>query len=246
MDYKDFTIQNNTENYFWYKARKALINDLLHVVFKNYDSHRLILEIGCGTGYQIPVLKKWGRVEGFDINSNAVEVAVNKGFNVQVKDLENDDIDTNPDVVCLFDVLEHIRDHNAAIKKIFSVLKNDGFLFLTVPAYNFMFSGHDKAMGHFRRYDKRKLISLLENSGFQIVKSGYWNCLLFPCVLLIRLFKNFLGLFIKKESHKSEVSNLSPLINNFLYKVLLLENFLIRKKIKCWWGLSIFIISKKH
>lgn len=246
MDYKDFTIQNNTENYFWYKARRTLIGNLFNLVFKDYNGNRSILEIGCGTGYQIPILKKSGAVEGFDINSNAVKIAVSNGYDVKVKDLENDNIGNNEfEVICLFDVLEHIKDDNNAIKKINFSLKNNGLLFLTVPAYNFLFSDHDRAMAHFRRYNKKKLIFLLEKSGFEVLESGYWNSLLYPCVLLVRLFKKFLYLFIKRESYRSEAFTLPPVINNFFYRILMFENFLFKKNIKFHWGLSIFIIAKK-
>jgi len=246
MDYKDFTIQSNTDNHFWYKARRVLINDLLRMIFKNYDRQRLILEIGCGLGYQIPVLEKWGRVEGFDINTKAVAVAQRNGFNVKVKDLESDDLrDCQPDAICLFDVLEHIKNDSEAVNKIYLALKSNGYLFLTVPAYNFMFSSHDKALDHFCRYDKNKLMLLLENAGFKVVKSGYWNSLMFPGIFLIRVFKKFLGLLVKKESHRSEASSLPPIVNGLLYRVLMLENFLIRKNIRFHWGLSIFVIAKK-
>lgn len=246
MDYKDFTIQGNAANHFWYKARRALINDLLSVIFKNYDRQRSILEIGCGLAYQMPVLEKWGRVEGFDINTKAVAVAKRNGFNVKVKDLESDDLrDYQPDTICLFDVLEHIKNDREAVKKIHLALKSNGYLFLTVPAYNFMFSSHDKALDHFRRYDKNKLVLLLENAGFKVVRSGYWNSLMFPGILLMRVLKRFLTLFIKKESYRSEAFSLPPIINGCLYRVLMLENFLLRKNIKFHWGLSIFIIAKK-
>lgn len=246
MDYKDFTIQNNSNNYFWHQARRTLIDDLFRLVFKNHDDKRLILEIGCGTGYQIPVLKKWGRVEGLDINPEAVNIATRNGLDVKVRDIEKDDIGGNSfDVIGLFDVLEHIEHDRETIKKIHSSLKNTGWLFLTVPAYNFMFSDHDRAMDHFRRYNKKKLISLLQESGFQVITSGYWNSLLFPGILLMRLIKKFFSLFIKKELPKSEASSLPSLINSFLYKVLMFENFLIRKNIKLPYGLSIFVIAKK-
>lgn len=214
--------------------------------FSNYDDQRLILEIGCGTGYQMPVLKKWGKAEGLDINPEAVKIAASNGLDVRVKDIENHDIGSNNfDAIGLFDVLEHIKHDNDVIKKIHSSLKNNGLLFLTVPAYNFMFSDHDRAMDHFRRYNKKKLIYLLQESGFQIITSGYWNSLLFPGILLMRLIKKFFSLFIKKELPKSEASNLPSLINSFLYKILMFENFLISKNIKLPYGLSIFVIAKK-
>ncbi|MFA5086735.1 MAG: class I SAM-dependent methyltransferase [Candidatus Paceibacterota bacterium] len=246
MDYKDYTIQNNSENYFWHKARKKLIDNMLGSVFQNYDNNRLIFEIGCGTGYQMPVLEKYGKAEGLDINPNAVKVAIKNRLNVKVGDAEDSDFGSNKfEAACLFDALEHIKNDSHVVKKIYSCLKNNGFLFLTVPSYNFMFSEHDRAMGHFRRYNKRELLSMLKNNGFEVIKSGYWNFLLFPAVLAMRLFKNFLRLFIKEKINKPESSNPHPLLNNLFYKGLMLENFLIKKNISFPFGVSLFVVARK-
>ena len=246
MDYKDYTIQNNAENYFWYQARKSLINNLFSSVFKNQNQKQSILEIGCGTGYQLPVLEKWGTVQGLDINSKAVEIANNNGFNVKVANVEISDIGQNQfETICLFDVLEHIKNDNDLIKKIYLSLKSNGYLFLTVPAYNFMFSDHDRALDHFRRYDQKEMITMLEKNGFKVIKKGYWNFFIFPGVLLIRLLKNFIYLFIKKPSYQSEASSISLWLNTCLYKILMFENCLIKNNIKLGWGLSIFVIAKK-
>ena len=246
MDFKDFTIQNNSGTHFWYRARRVLINNLLGMIYKDYKADRLILEIGCGTGYQIPVLEKWGEVEGSDINLEAVKIAVAGGYDVKVKDLDKDGLsDYKPEIICLFDVLEHIQNDKKAVENIYASLQNNGYLFLTVPAYNFLFSNHDKAMEHYRRYSRKKIVDLLSQSGFQIIKSGYWNSILFPGILLMRLCKNFLSLFIKKEVYKSESSNLPSLLSNILFKILQFENFLMTKNINFPWGLSIYIIAKK-
>jgi SAM-dependent methyltransferase len=252
MDYKDYLLQNKETgrndrgNHFWYKARREMIDGLLGNVFMKHQTDRLIVEIGCGTGYQLPIVKKWGRAKGLDINASAVAIALKNGFDAEIKDLEKDDIAVDcPEAVCLFDVLEHIKNDDAAIKKIYAILKNRGFLFMTVPAYAFMFSGHDRAMAHFRRYDKKKLINELEAVGFKIIRSGYWNSLLFPAILSMRLFKNFLSFFLKKNTYQSEAVNLPLSVNYFLYLILHFENFLIGKGFRFLWGLSIFIVAKK-
>lgn len=245
MDYKDYVIQNNAENHFWYKARKKLIDNLIGMAFRNYDNNRLILEIGCGTGYQMPILEKYGKAEGLDINPNAVEVAIKNGLNVKIGDVENSDIGKEFEAICLFDVLEHIKNDNDVVKKVYSCLKSNGFLFITVPAYNFMFSEHDRAMAHFRRYNKKELLVMLKNNGFEIIKSGYWNFLLFPAVLAMRLFKNFSGLFVKKKTGRPESSNPHSLLNDFLYKALIFENFLVKKNVSFPFGVSIFVVARK-
>lgn len=246
MDYKDFEIQNGAENHFWYKARRELLNNLFGLVFKDYNNNRLILEIGCGTGYQILALQKWGRVEGLDINSQAIAVAKKNGLNVYLGDIENMEISKdNYEAICLFDVLEHLKDDISVIQKAYVSLKKEGTLFLTVPAFDFMFSDHDRAMEHFRRYDRKEILQILTDNGFKIIKNGYWNCLLFPGVLAVRLFKNFLHLFIKKNSYNPESAHPQSLLNELLYRILIFENFLIKSGARLPFGLSIFIVAKK-
>jgi 2-polyprenyl-3-methyl-5-hydroxy-6-metoxy-1,4-benzoquinol methylase len=245
MDYNDY--KNNVDNNFWYKSRKKLIDHLLSLYLIKKDRKRLILEIGCGTGYQLEALKKWGTIQGVDINKKSINIAKKSGLDVKLCNAETDNIGINKfDVICLFDVLEHIENDTIVIKKIYGSLKNNSLLFLTVPAYNYLYSDHDIAMKHYRRYNKKKLIETLKKFDFEVIENGYWNSLLFPVILLIRLSKKITRIFKKRKIYKSEATQNSGIINNILYFILLLENFLISKEIRIPYGLSIFIVAKKN
>ena len=108
-----------------------------------------------------------------------------------------------------------------AIKEFYRVLKNNGILILTVPAINFLFGKHDKALHHFRRYSKRELENKIKEIGFKIEKISYWNIFLFPAVFLYRFFAKYIS--SKKKS------DLTPgFLNRPLLFVLMIEEKLIK------------------
>lgn len=222
-----------------------MISNLFSFIFKKRRTNHHILEIGCGTGYNLDELQKWGKVFGIDINQQAVKLAQEKGFNVVIKNVNKDALPKNNfHSICLFDVLEHIENDRKLIQNIFNILNYNGYLFLTVPAYSFLFSSHDKAMNHVRRYNIKKLISILEENGFFIIKKGYWNSLLFFPIFINRMLKKILILINQKDKYKSEVKPLPRILNHIFYKILLFESNLINI-VKLPWGLSIFIVAKK-
>ncbi|MFH0755510.1 MAG: class I SAM-dependent methyltransferase [bacterium] len=110
MDYKDFIqLQNQQELHFWYKARKKLILNLLNFKFKNYKQNRLILNIGCGTGTEMEIIKKFGQVMALDNNQNAINIVKQQGYKTILADVEKYNLKNNYyDAVCCFDVLEHL------------------------------------------------------------------------------------------------------------------------------------------
>ncbi len=142
-----------------------------------------ILEVGCGIGNFTTTLKEYGNVWAIDINENYVKQtaqSANDNTNVGLGNIEkgkyffkNQKFDC---IVCL-NVLEHIRDDKRALKNMSELLKADGFLILLVPAYDFLYGEIDKSIGHFRRYNKNQLKSMLEDMGFKIIKSRVINFL---------------------------------------------------------------------
>jgi SAM-dependent methyltransferase len=91
------------------------------------------------------------------------------------------------DLICMFDVLEHIQDDKKALTKIAGLLKPAGTLIITVPAYSWLYGAHDKMLQHFRRYSKNTLNETINYSDLKVLKSSYFNTLLFPLVILARL-----------------------------------------------------------
>lgn len=140
-----------------------------------------ILEVGCGPGNFTKSLTKYGQVFAIDIIERYIEeirkiINGNAGFG----NIESGKYFFNgkqfDSVVCL-NVLEHIRDDKKALKNLYKLLKNNGFLILLVPIHPFLYGKIDQLIGHFRRYKEDKLIKSLNDVGFKIVKSRRLNLL---------------------------------------------------------------------
>jgi SAM-dependent methyltransferase len=145
-----------------------------------------ILEIGSGTGNMSAFMEDAPRLALTDIESESLEELKAKygdrpHVSVDYWDLNDEapaslmteQFDT---VVCL-NVLEHIRDHEAALRRMRDRLAPGGKLVLLVPAHQMLFNGFDRGVSHFRRYDKRGLAELLTQSGFKLERSWYFNML---------------------------------------------------------------------
>lgn len=236
MDYKDYLV-GKSESGFWFRAKINLINILFKKNFPNTSKKLKILSIGAGTGEELSVLNKFGEVYVIDIEKKALDL---------IKDnlcKEKKVCDTCKlfyknnffDVVVAFDVLEHIEKDKVAIKEIKRVLKKQGTFIFSVPAFQFLYGPHDKALEHKRRYSKKKLISLLQV--FNKTSLYYWNFFMFP-YSLTRLLK-------KNSPPKVEEGKVPFILDKFCFGLLKIENFLIQNKIKLPFGVSLFGISKK-
>ena len=235
MDYKDYQCGMN-ENSFWLKGKRGLID----VLFKFLKSNKnlKILNVGAGTGEDLDVIGKNGEVYAIDIDEKALSLISEK----KVVEKKLGDIckipyeDNHFDVVVAFDVLEHVENDYKAVMEIKRVLNDSGVFIFTVPAFQFLYSKHDKDLNHFRRYNKKSIKKLLNN--FDFLYSGYWLFLFFLFLVVQKLFLSFLNL------SKLTKASLPRFVDNFLYKTLNFENWLISKKIKFPIGLTFYGMCK--
>jgi SAM-dependent methyltransferase len=220
MDFKDFVLQHGSKDLdFWHKARLQLIGSLLDRV----EEKERILDVGCGTGTELPLLLSHGDVTAIDTERRALAQVEKLGCKTLLSDITTAPLPAGHfDVVGCFDVLEHIQDDRAAMRNIYSGLKPGGYFLLTVPAFQWLFSDHDRALEHCRRYGKSEITEKLTQAGFSITYLRYWNSLLFPLIALVRLFKK-LAKGYASEGPISEMQPVSPAIDKLLYCILGLE-----------------------
>lgn len=182
------------DRHWWFVGRRAVLATLLDALALTAGAR--ILEIGCGTGGNLPLLGRYGRVTALEMNSDARALARQK-TGVDVRD------GTLPqhlpfagerfDVVCLFDVLEHVTDDRAALAAIAGLLAPGGCLLLTVPAHQWLWSVHDQNLHHRRRYSHAGLRRLLLASGYAVERTSFFNALLFLPMVAVRLVDRWLG-----------------------------------------------------
>ena len=175
--------------HWWYVARRRILVDLIRRVVRPPAKAR-ILEIGCGTGHNLLALQQFGQVDGLEIDPAARALAAERlGRPIAAAPLpELAGIKPQAyDMIAALDVIEHVADDGAALAAIASRLKPGGKLLMTVPAHQWMWSAHDVANHHQRRYSRAALIRLLDGSPLKIDKIGYFNSLLFPLAVAARM-----------------------------------------------------------
>jgi SAM-dependent methyltransferase len=174
--------------HWWYVARRRILADLIRREVRPPARAR-ILEIGCGTGHNLGMLGEFGSVDGLEVDDAAREIAARRlGKPVAAAPLpELKGIRRGTyDLIAALDVIEHIDDDQAALAAIAGRLKPGGKLLITVPAHQWMWSAHDTANHHKRRYSKTTLKALIEGSPLKLDKLGYFNSLLFPLAVAVR------------------------------------------------------------
>jgi trans-aconitate methyltransferase len=175
--------------HWWFTARRRILAELIGRVVRPHESAR-ILELGCGTGHNLAMLRRFGTVEASELDDHARTIAT-KRLGRPVKSAALPDLSAFPaaayDLIALLDVLEHVPDDAAALAAIRERLKPGGRLLVTVPANKWMWSAHDVAHHHYRRYRKSELSDVARGAGFTVDLISPFNTLLFPLIAAVRL-----------------------------------------------------------
>lgn len=229
---------------WWFKVRKKIIeNEVLKIV----KSRKVkILNIGIATGATTEMLSKYGNVTSIEYDKDTCEFVKEKlnipVINASITDLPFDEGEF--DIVCAFDVIEHVEDDIKAYNEMKRVCCIDGNIIVTVPAFMSLWSEHDLINHHFRRYTKAEIRVLTEKLDLLQIRSTYFNTLLFLPIYLARTINN---IFSKSES-KTKRSDFKrynhSFFNSLLSNIFGLEIYLL-KWISFPFGVSLLEISKK-
>ena len=185
MNADDIKAATEVENrHWWYRERRSIIEREL----RRMDGPGRAVEIGASGGGNSQVL----RDNGWDVLVTeyldaGVEIARARGFTAMQADARDLPLDDEAfDLLVAFDVLEHIDEDHKAAAEIRRVLRPGGTALIAVPCDMDLWSDHDVATGHFRRYDRSSLIDLITGAGLEIESLWSWNVLLRPVVKLRR------------------------------------------------------------
>ncbi len=176
------------ERHWWFEGRRRILAGCIARLGLKPGAG--ILELGSGTGGNFPLLSRFGTVTAVEMNTAAREIAQARhaGMDVRAGMLPHDLPleDQKFDLVCMFDVLEHIDDDAGALAAARAHLAPGGTLLITVPAYKALFGPHDEEMHHKRRYERAELRDLLRAAGFKIDKLSFINTGLLPLAWALR------------------------------------------------------------
>ena len=210
-------------SHWWFTARRRILDGLIERVVRPPANAR-ILELGAGTGHNLAMLSRFGHVEASELDPIARELASER-LGRPVLEAALPDLSMFPadsyDLVALLDVLEHVPDDHGSLKAIHDLLKPGGALLLTVPINPWMWSAHDVAHHHHRRYRKSEIRQLAEKAGYKIELLSPFNSLLFPPIAAVRLAGKVIG------KDDSDDAMPSPFVNKVLDGVFGLERGLI-------------------
>jgi SAM-dependent methyltransferase len=240
-------------SHWWFTARLKMLEIVLkkHCLpyFKTVKPLK-ILNIGVATGATSQMLEKYGTVTSVEYDSSCCDFLKEKvgiiAVNASLTDLpfSNESFD----IVCAFDVIEHIKDDAKAVSEISRVLHPEGKFFITVPAFRFLWSNHDVVNHHIRRYTLSQVNKLFLTNTLQAEYRSYFNFWLFFPVVIARALLNIFPRKKKNETSGSdfEVLNSSKIINNILYKIFFSESFFLLKGITLPVGVSMLIVGNKQ
>lgn len=207
------------ENSFWFKHRNAIIE----AGVKKYCADKVFFDVGGGNGF----VSKGVQNAGVDVvlvepGPMGAKNAKNRGVeNVICSTLEDADFDENSiDAIGVFDVVEHIENDQLFLEKLNHFLQPKGYLFITVPAFNTLWSNEDKNVGHFKRYTRKSMNELLTKTGFEVVQSSYLFSILPMPIFLFKSIPSKLGfgkqkagLKKRKNEHKQQSGILGRILN---------------------------------
>jgi SAM-dependent methyltransferase len=181
------------DRHWWFLARRRIVGSVISRL--GPEAGWAILDAGCGTGGNLPMLATFGRVVGAEHDPAAAAIATARGAADVVAGSLPDAMPFEAgrfDLVTMLDVLEHIDDDQASLGTVRSLLRPGGHLVLTVPAFPFLWGTHDREHHHKRRYLAPQLKARLEAAGLRVRWVSYYNTLLFPPVALVRLVRKAL------------------------------------------------------
>lgn len=222
------------DHYWWHVSKRELATELLA---RHAPPGGRLVEGGVGACRNLGLFQKLGyEVTGFDVMPESVSLGTAHG----VQDVRLHDLGTPWPVeeqslraVVLLDVLEHVPDPIRVLRHARAALSDEGAIIVTVPAYQFLFSDWDRALGHYRRYTAELLRRQAQEAGLTVKVLTHWNSFTLPAAIAVRGIER-----LRPRGRAAEFPRVAPLTNRVLKTFAAAERWMIhRLGIPC--GLSV-------
>jgi SAM-dependent methyltransferase len=230
--------------HFWFRGTRKVILEQLRRALGPRLSGAHVLDLGCGTGYTLSLLPEDVHAVGLDMSRAAISYARTRAPRaelVQGSAYELPFDDASFDAVLALDVLEHLEEDTRALSEIQRVLAPNGVLIATVPAFAFLWSDHDEALDHQRRYRLDELTARVRDAGLGVELSSYYNFFLFPVVAAGRVMSRLIG----RGRGRADLEVPSWPLNETLFRVLASERHLVGRA-KLPFGVSCIVVARKQ
>lgn len=215
------------DKHWWFAERRSVLRRVL----RDRRTGGWAADVGAAAGGNIRVLQSLGwRPVAFEYSETGAVLSQSRGLDVCRADAHHLPLGTGSmAVVTALDVLEHLEDDALAARELRRVLRADGVLVVAVPADPSLWSAHDEAVGHHRRYTREALDDLLSGAGFEVQRLWSWNVLMRPLAVLHR-----------KRQSGSDIEEVPVLLNAALRAVVCLERVLPVSRRR---GVSLFAVA---
>jgi SAM-dependent methyltransferase len=231
--------------HFWFVGRRRIF---FHLLDRELGGRRdaTILDVGCGAGGMLEPLSRYGEVTGVEMQQELVDFCHERGFqNVVVGDAYHLPAgDASVDLLTLFDTIEHVPDDARVLREVRRVLKPHGLVFISVPAYQFLYANNDRVAHHERRYTARQLRTRLLDADLRPTQITYFNTLLFPAILPAVLAKKALERVADPGDRTNLSHSMNPVVNRALAATMGSERHLLRRT-SFPFGHSIIAIARR-
>jgi len=235
------------DRHWWFRGKRMVLAPLIRRALRGAPPGPIV-DVGCGTGgnlVHLAELHSGREAIGVDPDPRALQHCAGRALPHLVRG-HGDRLplaDASAACVTAFDILEHIDDDHAAMREVARVLRPGGVLVASVPAYPWLWSQHDEALGHVRRYRSGELEQRLSQNGFAIERARGFNFLLLPAVALVRV----LGRRKAKADRgpSTDFFDMPAPINSLLTGLFAIERALL-SVLPIRFGVSLAVIARKR
>jgi len=245
QDSQHIDLRRVEDEHWFYRGKREIariwLDRLENQKLFNRDTAKM-LDIGCGSGAMMLAAGKMASIAGLEVSPTALKNLRGdvRGKTIAASVLNAPYPDESFDVITCLDVIEHIENDGYALNEIFRILKPGGLVLINVPAYQWLWSDWDVSLGHYCRYTKHRLCTLLDQSNFRIVHSSYENFVGLIPAILVRMLRKIMGQHFLKVENKIPL----PWINSLLRQCYVGPSKGLSKLFGS--GLSVWTIAQKR
>ncbi len=232
-------------HHWWWQGMRGLYRTTLTKFVPSSGSRHRVIDIGCGYGANLEVLKAFGDVVGLDPSLEALRTISDRpslGL-VQARAEALPFRSDSFDMIGLFAVIEHVKTDQQALEESYRLARPGAIQLLLTSAYMFLWSHHDVSNGHYRRYLARQVEDIERAAGWRVIQTSYLNSFILPAVTLVRVFQRWLD-----KAEKSEYDmgpDIKPLSRIFRWLLHLETRLIVMRRMRLPFGVDIFSITRR-